>query len=156
MWELDQKEGWVWKNWSFWTVVLEKTLENPLDCKEIKPVNPKGNQSWVFIGRTGAEAETPILWSPDAKNQLIGKDLDAGQGWRQKEKRATEDKMVGWHPRLTGHELEQTLEDNEGQGGLACCSPWGCKELDMTLQLNSSSCYRLFLTALLRCSSHNI
>ena len=116
-----------------------------MDCKEIKPVNPKGNQSWVFIGRTDAEAETPILWPPDVKNQLIGKDLDAGQGWRQKEKRATEDKMVGWHHRFTGHELEQTLGDGEGQGGLARCSPWGCTELDMTLRLNNINAKIIFV-----------
>ena len=123
MWELDHKEGWVPKNWCFLIVVLEKTLESPLDCKEIKPVNPKGNQPWIFIGRTDAEA--PILWSPDSKNQLIGKDPDAGKDWRQKEKGAAEDEMVGWHHRLSGHEFEQTLGDSEGQGSLACCSPWG-------------------------------
>ena len=123
MWELDHKDGWVPKNWCFLIVVLEKTLESPLDCKEIKPVNPKGNQPWIFIGRTDAEA--PILWSPDSKNQLIGKDPDAGKDWRQKEKGAAEDEMVGWHHRLSGHEFEQTLGDSEGQGSLACCSPWG-------------------------------
>ena len=112
MWELDHKEGWVPKNWCFLIVVLEKTLESPLDCKEIKPVNPKGNQPWIFIGRTDAEA--PILWSPDSKNQLIGKDPDAGKDWRQKEKGAAEDEMVGWHHRLSGHEFEQTLGDSEG------------------------------------------
>ena len=107
MWELDHKEGWVPKNWCFWTVVLEKTLESPLDCKEIQPVRPKGDQSWVFIGRTDAEAETPILWPPDVKNWLIGKDLDAEQDWGQ-EKGTTEDEMVGWHHRLNGdgHEVE--------------------------------------------------
>ena len=123
MWELDHKEGWVPKNWCFLIVVLEKTLESPLDCKEIKPVNPKGNQPWIFIGRT--EAEAPLLWSPDSKNQLSGKDPDAGKDWRQKEKGAAEDEMVGWHHRLSGHEFEQTLGDSEGQGSLACCSPWG-------------------------------
>ena len=95
MWELDHKEGWVPKNWCFWTVVLEKTLESPLDCKEMQPVQPKGNQSWIFIGRTDAEAETPILWPPDEKNWLIGKDPDAGKDWRQEEKGTTEDEMVG-------------------------------------------------------------
>ena len=106
MWELDYKESWALKNWCFWTVMLEKTLESPLDCKEIQPVHPKGNQSWIFTGRTDAKAETPILWSPDAKNWLIGKDPDAGKDWRWKEKGMTEDKMVGWHHQLNGHEFE--------------------------------------------------
>ena len=106
MWELYCKESWVPKNWCFWTVVLEKTLESPLDCKEIQPVNPKGNQSWIFIGRTDTEAETPILWPPDAKNWLIGKDPDAGKDWRQEEKGMTEGEMVGWHPLFNGHEFE--------------------------------------------------
>ena len=105
MWELDHKEGWVPKNWCFWTVVLEKTLESPLDCKEIKPVNPKGNQPWVFIGRTDGEAEAPILWPPDAKNWLIWKDPDAGKDWRQEEKGMREDEMVVWHHWLNGHEF---------------------------------------------------
>ena len=103
---LDYKESWVLKNWWFWTVVLEKTLESPLDCKEIKPVHPKGDQSWVFIGRTDAEAETPIIWPPDVKSWLIGKDPDAGKDWRQEEKGMTEDEMVGWHHWLNGHEFE--------------------------------------------------
>ena len=115
-----------------------KTLESPLDCKEIQPVHPKGNQSWIFIGRTDAEAETPILWLPDAKNQLIGKDPDVGKDWRQEEKGTTEDEMVGWHHRLSGHEFKQALGDGDGQGSLACCSPWGCKELDTTKRLNST------------------
>ena len=102
MWELDYKESWVPKNWCFWTVVLEKILESPLACREIKPVHPKGNQSWIFIGRTDAEAETPILWSPDVKNWLIRKDTYAGKDWRQEEKGTTEDEMVGWHHRLSG------------------------------------------------------
>ena len=106
MWELDYKESWVPKNWCFWTVVLEKSLESPLDCKEIKPVSPKGNQSWIFIGRTDAEAETPVLWPPDAKSWLIWKDPDAGKDWRQEEKGTTEDEIVGWHHRLDGHEFE--------------------------------------------------
>ena len=105
MWELDHKEGWAPKNWCFWTVVLEKTLESPLDCKEIQPIHPKGDQSWVFIGRTDAEAETPILWPPDVKSWLIWKDPDVGKDWRWEEKRMTEDEMVGWHHRLTGHEF---------------------------------------------------
>ena len=107
MWELDYEESWVPKNWRFWPVVLEKTLESPLDCKEIQPVHPEGNQSWIFIGRTDAKAETPILWPPDAKNWLIGKDPDAGTDWRQEEKGTTEDEMVGWHHRLNGHAFEQ-------------------------------------------------
>ena len=114
MWELDYKESWA-PNWSFWTVVLEKTLESPLDCKEIQPVHPKGNQSWIFIGRTDAEA--PKLWPPDAKNWLIGKDPDAGEDWRQEEKGMTEYEMVGWHHRLNGHEFEQALDRKDGQDG---------------------------------------
>ena len=106
MWELDYKESWVPKNWCFWTVVLEKTLESPLDCKEIQPVHTKGNQSWIFIGRTDAEVETPILWAPDAKSWLIWKDPDSGKDWRQEEKGMTEDETVGWHHRLNGHEFE--------------------------------------------------
>ena len=106
MWELDHKESWVLKNWCFWTVVLEKTLESPLDCKEIQPVHPKGDQSWVYIGRTDAEDETPILWPPHAKSWLIGKDSDAGRDWGQEEKGTTEDEMAGWHHWLYGHEYE--------------------------------------------------
>ena len=136
MWQLDHKEGWAPKNWCFWTVVLEKTLESSLDCEEIKLVNPKGNQSWIFIGRSDAEAESPIFWPSDVKNWLIGKDPDAGKDWGQEEKWTTEDEMVGWHHRLDGHEFEQTLGDCEGQGSLACCSPWGRKESNTTEQLN--------------------
>ena len=106
MWELDHKESWELKNWCFWTVLLEKTLESPLDCKEMEPVHPKGDQSWVFIGRTDVEAETPILWPPDAKSWLIWKDPDAGKDWRWEEKGVTEDEMVGWHHQLDGHEFE--------------------------------------------------
>ena len=106
MWELDYKESWAPKNWCFWTVVLEKALESPLDFKEFKPVHPKGNQSWIFIGRTDAEAETPILWLPDVKNGLIGKDPDAGKDWRQEEKGISEDEMIEWHHWLEGHEFE--------------------------------------------------
>ena len=133
MWEMDHKEGWVPKNWFFWIVVLEKTLESPLDCKEIKPVSPKGNQSWIFIGRTDAEA--PILWPPDGKSWLIWKDPDAGKDWRQ-EKGMTEDEIVGWHHWLDGHEFEQALGGGDGQGSLVCCSPWGLKESNMTEGLN--------------------
>ena len=137
MWELDCEEGWALKNWCFWEkVVLEKTLENPSDTKEIQPANPKINQSWIFIGRTDAEAEALILWSPDAKNWLTGKDPDAGKDWRQEEKGATEDEMVGWHHRLNGHEFEQAPGVDDGQGSLVCCSPWGHKELDTTGRLN--------------------
>ena len=124
MWELNYKESWAPKNWCFWTVVLEKTLESPLDCK-IKPVNPKGNQSWVFTGRTDVEAETPILWPPDVKNWLIWKDPDAGKDWRQEKKGTTEDEMVGWRHRLNGHEFEQARGVGDEQGGLAWCIPWG-------------------------------
>ena len=119
--ELDYKESWAPKNWHFWTVLLEKTLESPLDSKEIKPVNPKGNQPWIFVGRT--DAETPILWPPDLKSLFIGKDADAGQDWGQEEKGATEDEMIGRHHWLNGHEFEQTLGASEAQGRLACCSP---------------------------------
>ena len=125
MWELDCEDSWAPKNWCFWTVVLEKTLESPLDCKEIQPVHSKGDQAWVFIGRTDAEAETPILWPPDVKSWLIWKELDAGKDWGQEEKGTTEDEMVGWHHQLNGHEYEQSLGDNEGQGSLICCSAWG-------------------------------
>ena len=114
MWELDGEESWVPKNWCFWTVVLEKTLESPLDSKEITSVNPKGSQSWIFIGRTDAEAEAPILWSPDAKSQLMKKDPDAGKDWRQEEKGTTEDEMVRWHHGLDGHELEQAPGAGDG------------------------------------------
>jgi len=132
MWELNYKESWVPKNWCFWTVELEKTLERPVDCKETKPVNPKGNQPWIIIGRTDAEAETPILWPPDAKNWLIAKDPDAGKDWGQEEKGTTEDEIVGWHHWLNGYESEQAPGVGDGQGGLACCSPWGRKESDTT------------------------
>ena len=124
MWELNHKESWVPKNWCFWLVVLEKTLESSLNCKEIQLVNPKGNQSWIFIGRTDDEAEAPILWPPNAKNWIIGKDPYVRKDWRQGEKWMTEDEMIGWHYQLNGHEFEQTLGDSEGQESLACCSPW--------------------------------
>ena len=130
MWELDNKEGWALKNWCFWTVVFEKTPESPLDCKEIKPVHPKGNQPWIFFGRTDAEA--PILWPPDVKSQLIGKDPDAGKDWRQEEKGATEDEMVGWHHQLNGLKFEQASEDGERQGSLPHYSSWDHKESDTT------------------------
>ena len=118
--------------------MLEKTLESPLDYKEIQPVHPKGNQSWIFIGRTDAEAKTPILWPPDAKIWLIWKDPDVGKDWGQEKKGTTEDEMVGWHHRFNGHGFGWTPGAGDGQGGLACCSSWGCKESDMTEQLNNS------------------
>ena len=124
------------QNWCFWTVVLEKTLECPLHCKEIKSVNPKGNQSWTFIGKTDAGAETPVLWPPDGMNWLTGKDPEAGKDWRKEEKGTTEDEMVGWHHQLNGHEFEQTPGFADGQGTLVWCDPWGCKQLDMTEWLN--------------------
>ena len=134
-WELDHKESWAPKNWCFWTVVLEDSWES-FDCKEIKPDNPKGNQSWLFNQRTDAEAETPILRPSDVKNWLIGKDPNDGKNWRQEEKGMTEDEMVGWRHRLYGQEFEQARGVGDGQGNLACCSPWDHKELDMTEQLN--------------------
>ena len=137
VWELDHKEGWVVKNWCFWTVVLEMTLESPLDSMEIKLVNPKENQPWIFIGRIHAEA--PILWPSDAKSQLTGKDPDAGKDWRQEEKGTTETEMVGRHHWLNGHKFEQAPGDGEGQRSLGCCSPWGCKESDTTERLNNNN-----------------
>ena len=124
MWELDHKESWALKNWCFWTVTLEKTLESPLDCK-IKPVNYKANQSQIFIGRTGSEAEAPIFWPSDGKNWFIGKDPGAGKDWGQEEKRTTEDEMVGWHHWLNGHGFAWTPGVGDEQGGLACCGSWG-------------------------------
>ena len=141
MWKLDCKENWAPKNWGFWTVVLEKTLESPLDCEEIKPVNPKGNQAWIFIKdwiHWKAEAEAPLLWSPDSKSQLTGKDPDARKDRRQEEKGTIDDEMVGWHYQLNGHEFEQAPGDGEGQGILACCRPWGCKQLDTKEGLNNN------------------
>ena len=133
MWELEYKESWVLKNWCFWTVVLEKILESPLDSMEIQSIHPKGNQSWIFIRRTDAEAS--ILWPPDENSWLIRKDPDAGKNWRQK-KGMTEDEMVGWHHQLNGHKPEYALGVGDGQGGLACCSPWGHRESDTTEHLN--------------------
>jgi len=131
MWVLDCEKSWGLKNWCFWTVVLEKTLESPLDCKEIQPVHPKGDQSWMFIGRTYAKAETPILWQPHAKSWLI-----ARRDWGQEEKWMTEDEMAGWHHRLEGLEFEWTPGVGDGQGDLACCDSWDCKESDTTEWLN--------------------
>ena len=136
MWELDCEESLVLKNWYFWTVVLENTLESPLDCKEIQPVHSKWDQPWVFIGRTDGKAETPILWLPHAKSWLIGKDSDAGRDWGQEEKGTTEDKRTGWYYWLDGHEFDWTPGIGDGQGGLACCDSWDRKELDTTEQMN--------------------
>ena len=127
MWELDCEASWVPKNGCFWTVVLEKTLERSLDCKEIQPVHSKGDQSWVLIGRNDVKAETPILWPPDGKSWLIGKESDAGRDWGQEEKGTTEDEMAGWHHRLDGHEFEWTLGVGDGQGGLGWWESWGHK-----------------------------
>ena len=149
MWELDCEESWAPKNWCFWTVVLEKTLESPLDCKKIQPVHPKEHQSWVFIGRNDVKDEAPIIWLPDTKSWLIGKDPAAGRGWGQEEKGTTEDAMAEWHHRLDGCESEWTPGVGDGQGGLACCNSWGCKEWDKTewlkwteliLQLTGAPC----------------
>ena len=136
MGELDLKESWAPKNWCFWIVVLEKTLESPLDSKEFQPVHPKENQSWIFIGGTDAEAETPRLWPRDAKKWDIWKHLDAEKDWRQEEKGMTEDEMVGWHHLLNGHEFEQALGVGDGQGSLECWGPWGHKEMDTAERLN--------------------
>jgi len=127
IWELDNKDGRAPKNWCFWTVVLKKTPESPLESKESKPVNPRGNQPWIFFGRTAAEAETPILWP-----------TDSGKDWRQK-KRVTEDEMIGWHHWFNGHQLDKAPGDGEGQGSLVCCSPWTCEELDITWRLNNNN-----------------
>ena len=135
MWELDYKESWGPKNWCFRTVVLEKTLESPLDCKEIDPVQPKEDQAWVFIGGTNVEAETPVVWPPVAKSWLIGKDADAGKDQGQEEKGTTEDEMVGWYHRHNRHGFVWTLGVSDGQRGLACCDSWGCKESDTAERL---------------------
>ena len=136
MWGLDCEESWAPKNWCFWTVVLEKILESPLDYKEIQPVHSEGDQPWMFIGRTDAEGETPILWPPHAKSWLIGKDSDARRDWEQEEKGMTEDEMAGWHHWLSAHESGWTPRVGDGQGGLACCDSSGSKESDTTEQLS--------------------
>ena len=140
MWELDHKEGRVPRNWCLWTVVLEKTLESPWDNKEMKPVNANGNQPWIFTGRTDAETEAPIVWPPDVKSRLTGKDSDAWKDCGQK-KGMTEGEMVGWHHWLNGHEFGQTPGDSEGQGGLAYCSSEGPRELDTTEPLNNNTAF---------------
>ena len=154
MWELDRKESWVLKIWCFWIVVLEKILDSPLDSKVIKAVNLKGNQLWILIGRTDAEAEAPIICPPDAKSQLNGKDPDAWNYWRQKENWTTEDNMVRWHHWFNGHEFEQTLEDIEGQGSLVCCSPWAHKQVDIsdwTTTIRENRCWKIsFIIIILR------
>ena len=127
MWELECEEGWAPKNWCVWTVVLEKTLESPLDCREIQLIHSEGDQPWDFFGRNDAKAETPVLWPPDEKSWLVGKDFDAGRDSGQEEKGTTEDEMAGWHHWLDGHESEWTLGVGDGQGGLVCCNSWGCR-----------------------------
>ena len=161
MWELEYKESWAPKNWCFWTVVLEKTLESPLDCKEMQPVHSKGDQSWVFIGRSDAEVETPVLWPPHAKSWLIGKDSDAGRDWGQEEKGMTEDEMAGWHHWIDGRESEWTPGVGDGQGGLACYDSWGSKESNMTERLIwsdpsvlISNCMCFLCFSLLECCRH--
>ena len=136
MWELDHKESWAQKNWCFWTVVFDKTLESPLDCKEIQAVHSEGDQPWDFFGRNDAKAETPVLWPPHAKSWLIGKGSDPGRDWGQEEKGTTKDEMAGWHHWLDGRESEWTPGVGDGQGGLACCDSRGHKELDTTERLN--------------------
>ena len=138
MWELDHKESWALKNWCFWTVVLLKTLESPLDCKENQPFRSGGDHPWDFFGRTDAKAETPVLWPPHGKSWLIGKDSDAGRDWGQEEKGMTQNDSAGWHHWLDGHESEWILWVGDGQGGLACCDSWGRKESDTTERLISS------------------
>ena len=167
MWELDYKESWAPKNWCFWTMVLEKTLESPLDCKESNQSILKEISPGCSLEGTDVEAETPILWPPQVKSWLIRKDSDAGKDWRQEEKGMTEDEMVGWCYRLNGLEFEQALVDGEGQGSLACCSPWGHKESDTTewttttpiiesqcVSFHSLWCMRFIYVIVCECSSH--
>ena len=147
MWELDCEESWAPKNWCFWSVVLEKTLESPLDCKEIQPVQSK-DQSWVFFGRNDTKAETPVFWPPHAKSWLTEKDSNAGKDWGkdwgQEEKGMTENEMAGWHHRLDGREFEWTLGAGDRQGGLVCCDSWVRKESDTTERLNWTTLYYSF------------
>ena len=145
MLELHYKKSWALRNWWFWTVVLEKTLESPSDYKEIQPFHPKGDQSWVFIGRTDVEAVTPILWPLDAKSRLIWKDSDAGKYWKQEEKGTSEDEMVRWHHQLDEHWFGYTPGVGDGQGSLACCGSWSQKESHMTEQLNWTECVHYVL-----------
>ena len=160
MWELVYKESWAPKNWCFWAVVLEKTLESASDCKEIQPVRSEGDQPWNFFGRNDAKAETPVLWPPHAKSWLIGKDSDAGRDWGQEEKRTTEDEMAGWHHWLNGPESEWTQGVGDGQGGLVCCNSWGRKESDTTERLNWTELYfltsiSLFMVTMLGIETHS-
>ena len=155
MWELDCEEGWAPKNWCFWTVVLEKTLESPLDCKDIQPVHSE-DQPWDFFGRNDAKAATPVLWPPHVKSWLIGKDSDAGRDWGQEEKGTTEDEMAGWHHWLDGCESEWTLGVGDGQGGLACCNSWGHKESDMTERLNWTELNWMILLKIIWYNGHVI
>ena len=148
MWELDCEESWVLKNWCFWTVVLEKTLESPLDLEEIQPVYHKGDQSWMFSWRTDVEAEIPILWPPDVESWLTGKDPDAGKDWGQEEKGTTEDEMVGWHHQHNGHGFEWTPGVGDGQGGLAYCDSWGRKESDTAERLNWTEYFSIYIICL--------
>ena len=141
MWELDCEEGWAPKNWCFWTVVLEKTLDSPLYCKEIQPVHSKGDQPWDFCGRNDAKAEIPVLWPPHAKSWLIGEDSDAGRDWGQEEKGTTEDEMAGWQQQLDGRVSGWTPWVGDRQGGLVCCDSWDCKESDTTQWLNWTETY---------------
>ena len=153
MWELNCEEGWVLKNWRFWSVVLEKTLESALDCKEIQPVHSEGDQPWDFFGRNDAKAETLVLWPPHAKSWLIAKDSDAGRDWGQEGKGTTEDEMAGWHHWLDGRESEWTLGVGDGQRDLACCDSWGRKELDTTERLIWSDLTRFMLHHFFYCFS---
>ena len=136
MWELDCEEGWVLKNWCIWTVVLEKTLESPLDCKQIQPVHSKGDQPWDFFGRNDANAEAPVLWPPHARSWLTGKEFDAGRDWGHEEKGTTHSEMAGWYHWLDERESEWTLGIGNGQGGLVCCDSWSRKDLDTTEWMN--------------------
>ena len=145
LWELDHKEGRMPKNWCLQTIVLEKTPQSPMDIKEIKPVNLKGDQPWIFTARTDAGAEAPVFWSSDVNRRLNGKVLDAGKDWGE-EKRASENEMAGWHHQCNEHELGKTQGDGDGQGGLVCCSPWGRKESDSTGWLNNNSNFIVYLT----------
>ena len=150
MWELDNRESWAPNNWCFWTVVLEETLESPLDCKKIQLVHPKEDQSWIFTGGTDADAETPMLWLPDAKSWFIWKDLDAGKDWGQEEMGMTEDEMVGGHHWLNGHRFGWTLGVGDGQGDLGCCGSWGHRESDTTEWLNWTELINTYLGKLLK------
>ena len=158
MWELDCEESWALKNWCFWIVVLQKTLESPLDCKEIQPVHSKGDQPWLFFGRNDAEAETPVLWPPHAKSWLIGEDSDAGRDRGQEEKETTEDEMAGWHHWLNGRESQWTPGDGDGQGGLECRDSWGHKESDTTERLNwtdaRDNCGKLKINSIVNLSNY--